>query len=352
MARRSKHDTQVDPFNAGEPTLPWDEPDAPDLLADRHHAEDCAFGEEPYTSPTKMRDNYSAPDSDAPKKPSGDGLTPRQRKQAARAKAKSERRAAKAAPKDTTKPRRGKRSVFSLIIILIALVNIVPSLFSTAFDLVRDVTAPLASLLEPEPEIDFDSDPIGPDAPQDGDSSGDASGYELDEQECIALVDEYLSAELVSDHTRDLLVKTLNADCDSALLGTCEELGIDAQAWADWEMSHLSYTIDSCFVYTEDNTATVYVSYTTAGGIFELQDIYDEIDRYLKDIDAWDEEWNLRPLSDAEKTKVGDMFTEGMADIDAEQETLFGSELVRKDGEWAINEDAMTETMSMVLGVW
>lgn len=76
MARRSKHDTQVDPFNAGEPTLPWDEPDAPDLLADRHHAEDCAFGEEPYTSPTKMRDNYSAPDSDAPKKPSGDGLTP------------------------------------------------------------------------------------------------------------------------------------------------------------------------------------------------------------------------------------------------------------------------------------
>ncbi len=46
------------------------------------------------------------------------------------------------------------------------------------------------------------------------------------------------------------------------------------------------------------------------------------------------------------------MFTEGMADIDAEQETFFGSELARKDGEWAINEDAMTETMSMVLGVW
>lgn len=255
-------------------------------------------------------------------------------------------------PKDATKPRRGKRSVFSLIIILIALVNIVPSLFNTAFDLVRDITAPLASLFEPEPEIDFDSGPIGPDAPQGDADAGVPSDYELDEQECIALVDEYLSAELVSDHTRDLLVETLNADCDSALLGTCEELGIDAQAWADWEMSHLSYTIDSCFVYTEDNTATVYVSYTTAGGIFELQDIYDEIDLYLKDIDAWDEEWNLRPLSDAEKAKVGDMFTEGLADIDAEQETFFGSELVRKDGEWAIDEDAMAETMSMVLGVW
>lgn len=227
-----------------------------------------------------------------------------------------------------------------------------PSLFNTAFNLVRDITAPLASLFEPEPEIDFDSGPIGPDAPQGDADAGVPSDYELDEQECIALVDEYLSAELVSDHTRDLLVETLNADCDSALLGTCEELGIDAQAWADWEMSHLSYTIDSCFVYTEDNTATVYVSYTTAGGIFELQDIYDEIDLYLKDIDAWDEEWNLRPLSDAEKAKVGDMFTEGLADIDAEQETFFGSELVRKDGEWAIDEDAMAETMSMVLGVW
>ena len=34
MARRKEHDAQVDPFTAGEPTLPWDEPGVFDGLFD------------------------------------------------------------------------------------------------------------------------------------------------------------------------------------------------------------------------------------------------------------------------------------------------------------------------------
>ena len=41
MARRKQHDAQVDPFTAGEPTLPWDEPGVFDGLFNGIEPETC-----------------------------------------------------------------------------------------------------------------------------------------------------------------------------------------------------------------------------------------------------------------------------------------------------------------------
>lgn len=68
MARRNKHDAQVDPFTAGEPTLPWDE--SPSPFGENDQAvEECAFGDEPYDGPTKEPDNYNAPAADEEQEP-------------------------------------------------------------------------------------------------------------------------------------------------------------------------------------------------------------------------------------------------------------------------------------------
>ena len=68
MARRIKHDAQVDPFTAGEPTLPWDE--SPSPFGENDQAvEECAFGDEPYDGPTKEPDNYNAPAADEEQEP-------------------------------------------------------------------------------------------------------------------------------------------------------------------------------------------------------------------------------------------------------------------------------------------
>lgn len=68
MARRIKHDAQVDPFTAGEPTLPWDE--SPSPFGENDQAvEECAFGDEPYDGPTKEPDNYNAPAVDEEQEP-------------------------------------------------------------------------------------------------------------------------------------------------------------------------------------------------------------------------------------------------------------------------------------------
>lgn len=68
MARRIKHDAQVDPFTAGEPTLPWDESPSP-FGEDDQAVEECAFGDEPYDGPTKEPDNYNAPAADEEQEP-------------------------------------------------------------------------------------------------------------------------------------------------------------------------------------------------------------------------------------------------------------------------------------------
>lgn len=68
MARRTKHDAQVDPFTAGEPTLPWDESPSP-FGEDNQAVEECAFGDEPYDGPTKEPDNYNAPAADEEQEP-------------------------------------------------------------------------------------------------------------------------------------------------------------------------------------------------------------------------------------------------------------------------------------------
>lgn len=68
MARRNKHDAQVDPFTAGEPTLPWNE--SPSPFGENDQAvEACAFGDEPYDGPTKEPDNYNAPAADEEQEP-------------------------------------------------------------------------------------------------------------------------------------------------------------------------------------------------------------------------------------------------------------------------------------------
>lgn len=352
MARRNKHDAQIDPFNAGEPIMPHDSFSG---MSDDggHVVEDCSFGEGPYDGPTKEPDNYQAPDADLPQDPRDDRLTPRKRKRAARAKAKIERRAAKAAPQDVKPARKHRCSIIGAIIILVAAVNIVPILLDVASGILHDIQVTFA-MFEPEPENDsMLSESHGSD---NADALAEMEIAQEEkkegERECIAMVDEHLRTVTTSDETRDTLAKALDEDCRHAIGGTCDQLGIDANAWADWEMSHLTYEIDSCFIDPAAGTGTVYVNYTSAGGVLALQDIYDEIAEYLVTIDALDDEWELRALTDAEKKKVNKIFTDGLENIPVEQELFFGTDLIRKSDAWSIDMESMSETMDMVLGIW
>ena len=109
MARRKQHDAQVDPFTAGEPTLPWDEPGVFDGLFNGIEPETCILDGSPYDGPTKTRDDYEAPSADdtadhSQREQSPSPSEARERKRQMQAERTAARRAAKAAPKDKRGP--------------------------------------------------------------------------------------------------------------------------------------------------------------------------------------------------------------------------------------------------------
>ena len=115
-----KHrESQIDPFNAGEPELPCDTPET-QTLDDGH---ECELPEHSYQSPLKTPDAYDAPDTDEPKRPA----------QPAGSRAQRWRRQSAGAPtrpvsSGTDKPRRRGCGCLTIVIIVIALNILLPTL--------------------------------------------------------------------------------------------------------------------------------------------------------------------------------------------------------------------------------
>ena len=124
-------DSQVDPFNAGEPEMPGGEPD---LLArdDEPEAEYAAHGE-PGGTPHKPEDDYQAPvtrghDYDAP--------SIDEPRRTARRRRRAPRAAAGAAGEVRQRTERDRRLVTKVVIALVLVVSFGSSLMSCAASLV------------------------------------------------------------------------------------------------------------------------------------------------------------------------------------------------------------------------
>lgn len=341
MARHSKHDAPVDPFNAGEPTLPWGEPDAFDLFSTGQNAEECAFGDAPYNSPTKQRDNYDAPDPDDPRMPRDDESA-RERKRRIAAERKSARRAAAAAPKGG-EPKR-KRSLIKAVIIFVVVVNLLPVVFGLiglVFDGVGGLFDGLTSL--------------GTSSTQTSDPHEDDRVFESDvdeaEQECIDAVVARL--DLLQTDTGDETQRVaafLNETFEQGLGYTADELGIDAQAFAELITGQFAYEIDSCFVY-DDGTATVYfnswgpsagmIAHTAHNKIFDLftsEGVF---------------EGDTRPvLSQYQQDRIRALFAEAIDEQGSSGEDFSSVGLILVDGTWTVDEDDLAEEVDMALGIW
>lgn len=59
----ARQDSNIDPFNAGEPILPWND------SAQLHDEDGCVFDDQPYNAPSKRQDDYEAPASSADQAP-------------------------------------------------------------------------------------------------------------------------------------------------------------------------------------------------------------------------------------------------------------------------------------------
>ena len=140
------------------------------------------------------------------------------------------------------------------------------------------------------------------------------------------------------------LSQEFNDSFEDSFSMSCAELGIDPSAFAEWAVTDFSYEIDS--VYVDGDTATVYVD-TTERDTFEfLMGFSDAVAAY----GATAEGEGATP--DAAKAKVGELFSQTMAET-TDTTTYFAAvDFVKKDGVWVAVEDSLEEEFDYMFGTF
>lgn len=343
--RFSRHDeSQVDPFNAGEPVLPWDEPgalsDEGDVFDDRPHeragepgpkAEPVEYAPhgEPGGQPHKLEDNYQAPttrgrDYDAPSvdEPAASGRRARRAPRPAAAEPVSDRRPSSA---------RLGRLIATVVVIIIAVNVAVP-----VITLVGEFAGDASSSTEDTSYLVYESD-------------------EADEGAMELAASSALSGAL-ADPESGALHGLIAGYLDDKLLSiegyTAEELGIDADAFAAWAIASTSFSTDGAYD-RGDGTAVVYADVVapSVNDVFWAFD--DAIAGYLVEHDLWGTYGGdqASALTDEQRAHVGDVFA-GVLE-DAEGIESLSSISLRRDGDgWAVDSDGLADAFTSIYGLW
>ncbi|WP_270472116.1 hypothetical protein [Collinsella intestinalis] len=347
MARRKEHDAQVDPFTAGEPTLPWDEPGVFGGLFNGIEPETCILDGSPYDGPTKTRDDYEAPSADDTadhsRREQSPGLSEaRERKRQVQAERNAARRAVKAAPKDKRGPSTLGKTL-RVIVIFVVLANVLPALLYGIGDLFSDLTSGTGSpeLIEPEAPSYDGHDP----------SPGiDMDSLDDDERTCVQICEAYLQA-IASEQSpeRTAVIDGLNQSMMETTGYTCEELGIDANAYADWALSNFSYRIDSCYAHTDEGTASLYL-YTWGPDLLDMRaTLRQSVYSYMSELDTG-EAGAKRPLTENKQAHVRELFAEAIENAEMDSESFLGFQLAFEDGTWVLDLEQAQYQLGIPLG--
>lgn len=312
MSRRNDHSTDIDPFNAGEPTLPWDDP------ATLHDdPTECTFeGEVSYRAPSKTAEKYRAP------------------------KKRPERAERSSAPKDelaSKAPRaHGNLSLKLALLILIifglagGIIGAVGSCASNAFHRM-DLTAD--ELLNNS--ADDDASWSGQD---DGEPQTKFSEAEAAVRDCVLARLDTLDND---DRARSMIAGGLSSSLENTLGYTADELSIDSASWVGAKLSQLSYSTDSAFAFDDEGSVYIYVSVPRTD---ELVDLFaEQAEPILSKLDG-------AAPSNADKEQLSACFETTLAKKIDVNELFLRFVAKPKGAGWQIDEDRFYSELEYVLG--
>ncbi len=323
MTRRS---SQIDPFNAGEPEMPWDEPGSVEPV-DAEHA--CKLPEHGYEGPTKTPDGYDAPSEGDSSGSASDRMAPSGRVQRARDRSRARRSRANATgsgssmPSGPARPRKRGWGCAGILILVVAI----------------NVLVPLLSFL--------------PECSDDDVVDGDASTSWSDESDNDAgkqAVEELANATLAGmadegSPARERIAQHFATAFQNNLRYRVEDFGIDPYAYADWALAGMGYDIYDVFAFDEDRdgidgTGSAFFDATThdtagcSGAFFEQASAYlGERGLLGSDVAVPD---------DAQRAEMQAILTDAMnayrdSYVTAETASL---DLVRTDGTWSVTDES------------
>lgn len=348
-------DSQVDPFNAGEPEMPGDEPDLLDELdapdegpSDPGDQTDYAPHADPTGQPHKLDDRYQAPTTHghAYDAPSTD--EPRATRRRRRA------RATRPAPTPTDEVRRrtkkDRHAATTVILALVLLVSFGSSVVSCAAGFLNEAAEDAGDALGNLGESLFDSGETS------NEEDGEAPALDQDDQAALdalsARMDEILATP-ESGELHDRLASYLDAELRSDFGRGADELGIDVSTLATWLLSRTSYTPDVAFTYS-DGTGSVY-AYLTSPDAYDLaSDVGDAVWDYLieEGLITWDDEPTVA-LTDSQRARVAELAQGALHEEPELDESSVWADVELVDDSWQISDEGeLIENLSQCLGMW
>lgn len=337
----STPDGQIDPFNAGDPVMPGDEPAwADDEDAGLGGNEDARGHEEPDYAPHgeqggephKRDDNYQAPttrrrDYDAPS---------------------TEDAPAHGGARPAAAGRRGGRGCMVLIVSAVLVVVALGGAFA-------DWVATEGPCLSDDIDALLDDDGITfDDYVSDGDADWRDTADELDRAagEAVEQRLDGLLADPAAGPLHDRAAAYLDEELQSWEGYTAAELGIDADAWATWALTGATYELSSVYAY-DDGTGSAYFD-TEARNLYgiiseadaELSDYLDEHDLSVRGDET------PAPLSEGQRAEVAALWQDACERSGSPEDGFVGVELARTDGTWTVDEESLDEALGSALGLY
>lgn len=375
-------DSQMDPFNAGEPELPGGKPDSlsggePELRQEPKPREPQGPGPqqgsrqkrearrrpeprqeprpkprytahgEPGGEPHKRADDYQAPvtaghDYDAPST-DDPPREPRPRKGRAR----------KTHPEPDGaggQTKRGRRPLARLVVAIVLLAAFGPLLVGCTVSLVVAATEGAYGVVE---DLGYladaffdDLEDANPDedilvVEQDEDDLAAAAALEARLDALLAEGDGGTLHELVSSYFED---KVLSVERYAA-----EQLGLDTEMIARRFLEDVSAEVDYAYAFS-DGTASAYATIISASGNGLFWALEDAIGSYLAERGLWGQ--GAASPTAADRERVAELAEEALEGYDGQVSYFVGFDLELVDGEWVMDERDLLETLEYALDLY
>lgn len=322
----SRHDSHIDPFNAGEPELPWEAPDEePADQVDR-----ALQREGGYESPVKQPDAYDAPDTT---EPSG--------------KARAKTRPAKGRPQRPwtdqrthaaePRPARNKRGCgCGTVVLILIVINIA---FGGIASIPMCTSGALSELIGDGTPVAWDSEFLATDSADPDDPSDDEAAVE---EQARALLDTIAAPD---SRARALIVDDFSQMFQQALGYTPADFGIDPNGYADWVLADFSYSITDVYAFDdEDGTdGSVFFDALTRDARGFTDAFYMRAFEYLQQQGLTDSAAILP--NDQQRSEVQRLFGDTLAEHEQERTEVEVAmlEFTREGDAWQVTDESYTD---------
>lgn len=345
----------IDPFNAGEPVMPWDDPEAM-----HDDVDECAFDGSPYEAPKKQVDDFqpatehsesfdrSIADSN---KAQVENARKAARERNRKSRVKTQEKPVYGAlrndpqqPEATDKNVHRRKRVLLIVVLVIVVFNLFSALITSCTSLISTVASDI-----------FDAGSTHSGATEASkEDYGDMVDDKDREDNAMKLVTNRATSMLDDKRAMDAqYVTRLDDELKNDLGYTSAELGINTDDFCTWASGYTTVSVGSAYAYED---ATVVYFDTTYPYISQVDDAFcSKAEKYLEKQGlqgSYSDSAHGDKLDDAQKAHMRSIFAEALKKMDKTFSGTGRVVLTKHDGDWTINNKEFAKELYQSVGLY